>query len=67
MNSRGAQDQNKHNSKNQKKSLGRELCGYYCFGLQIRINSSKHLVTIQLSKSGSFFANKGSKAKGYLS
>jgi hypothetical protein len=46
INSRGAQDQNKHNSKNQKKSLGRELYRYYCFGLQIRMNSSKHLVTI---------------------
>jgi hypothetical protein len=46
VNSRDVQGQNKHNSKNQKKSLHRELYGYYCFGLHKRMNSSKHLVII---------------------
>ena len=33
INPRIVQYQNKHNGDNQRKSLGRELCEYYCLGL----------------------------------
>jgi hypothetical protein len=39
MNPRVVQDQNKHNNENQRKSIDRELCEYYCLGLHKKSNS----------------------------
>ena len=44
MNLEDVHGQNKHSSKNQMKSLGRQLCEYYCIGLHKRLNSLKHHV-----------------------
>jgi len=39
MNPRVVQDQNKHNNENQRKSIDRELCEYYCLCLHKKLNS----------------------------
>ena len=42
VNLKDVHSQNKHNSENQMKSLGRQLCEYYYIGLHKRLNSSRH-------------------------
>jgi len=44
MNPRIVEGQNEHSSKNQRKSLDRELYEYYCLDLEKRLNSSRHHV-----------------------
>lgn len=44
MNPIVVQYQNEYNSENQRKSLGRELCKYYCLGLHRRLNSPRHCI-----------------------
>ena len=42
MNLRIVEGQNEHNSKNQRKSLNRELYEYYYLDLEKRLNSSRY-------------------------
>ena len=45
MNPRVVHSQNKHNSENQIKYLGREICEYYYLDLHNRLISSRHNIT----------------------
>jgi len=45
MNPRVVHSQNKHNSENQIKYLGREICEYYYLDLHNRLISSRHDIT----------------------
>jgi len=44
MNPKVIQGQNEHNGENQRKSLSKELCEYYCLDLYKRLNSSRYRV-----------------------
>ena len=44
INPRVVKGQNEHNSENQRKSLDKELCEYYCYDLHKRLNSSRHRI-----------------------
>ena len=44
MNPRIVKGQNEHNSKNQRKSLDKEVYEYYYLDLEKRLNSSRHHV-----------------------
>jgi hypothetical protein len=44
MNPKVIQGQNEHNGENQRKSLSRELCEYYCLDLYKKLNSSRYHV-----------------------